>query len=114
MVSSHRRKWRKKSTERRKNHSFAKEAITFLVEESLKIRVTDPQRSQELFCDARKIGRKMRLHLPRRYRFLFCRSCGYPLTINTARIRLNNKKRQIHYQCLNCNNEQRFGFSKKD
>jgi RNase P subunit RPR2 len=56
----------------------------------------------------------MRLHLPRRYRFLFCRSCGYPLTINTARIRLNNKKRQIHYQCLNCNNEQRFGFSKKD
>ncbi|MFX1286229.1 MAG: hypothetical protein ACFFB5_21515 [Promethearchaeota archaeon] len=110
MVSSHHRKKRKRSLERQETKLLAREAVKFLLEESLKIRLTDPERSQELYHSARKIGKRGRFHLPHKYRVLFCRSCFYPLSIETARIRLNSKKQQIHYLCLNCKKEQRFGY----
>lgn len=96
--------------ERQEIQLLAQDAVKFIIEESLKIRLTDPQRSQELFRTARKIGKRGRFHLPHKYRFLFCRSCYYPLSIKTAKIRLNSKKQQIHYLCLNCKKEQRFGY----
>ncbi|MFX0122506.1 MAG: hypothetical protein ACFFAE_02640 [Candidatus Hodarchaeota archaeon] len=113
MVFSRHRKKRKRSVERQEIRFLAQEAVTFYLEESLKSRLTEPQRSQDLFRAARRIGKRGRFHLPNRYRLLFCRSCYYPININTTRIRLNNKKKQIHYLCLNCKKEQRFGYLKK-
>ena len=113
MVFSRRRKKRKRSVERQKIHFLAREAVKFYLEESLKTRLTDPLRSQDLFRAARRIGKRGRFHLPHPYRLLFCRSCYYPININTTRIRLNSKKKQIHYLCLNCKKEQRFGYFKK-
>ncbi len=112
MVPSRRRKKRKRSTERQEIQFLTQEAVTFYLEESLKARLTDPLRSQELFLAARKIGKRGRFHLPRQYRLLFCRSCYYPISIKTTRIRLNSKRKQIHYLCLNCKKEQRFGYFK--
>ena len=112
MGSIKRRKWRKKSSEQQENHFLAKEAVVFLIEESLKTRSSNPRRSQELFIDARNMGKRGRLHLPKSYRRLFCRFCYYPLSIKTAKIRLNSKKQQIHYLCLNCKRDQRFGYSR--
>ncbi len=77
------------------------------------MRSTNPRRSQELFVDARKIGKRGRFHLPKHYRRLFCKFCYYPLSNKTSKIRLNNKKRQLHYLCLNCKREQRFGYSRR-
>ena len=113
MVSSRRRKKRKRSVDRQENQFQTQKSMTFLVEESLKTRLTNPPRSQELFRAVRKIGKRGRVHLPRQYRHLFCRSCNYPISVKTARIRLNSKKRQIHYFCLNCKNVQRIGYHKK-
>ncbi len=110
MVSSHHRKRRRKSWERQEIRFLAHEAVTFLIEESLRIRLTDPLQSQEFFRAARKIGKRGRFHIPPQYHFLFCRSCYYPLSIKTAKIRLNSRKKQIHYLCLNCKKEQRFGY----
>lgn len=113
LVSSHRRKRRKRSQEKQEIRFLTQEAITFFTEESLKIRLTDPLHSQELFRSARKIGKRSRFHIPRQYRFLFCRSCCSPLSIKTAKIRLNSKKQQIQYLCLNCKKVHRFGYLKK-
>ena len=112
MGSLKRRNWRKKYIEQQENHFLAQEAVIFLIEESLRTRSTNPQRSQELFIDARKIGKRGRFHLPKHYRHLFCRFCCYPLSIKTTKIRLNSKKQQIHSLCLNCKREQRFGYSR--
>ncbi|MFX1507089.1 MAG: hypothetical protein ACFFDC_13430 [Promethearchaeota archaeon] len=113
MVSSRRYKKQKRSVERQEIHFLTREAITFLIEESLKTRLSNPLRSRDLFQASRKIGKRGRLHLPRRYRYYFCRSCNYPISVKTARIRLNSKKRQIHYFCLNCRKEQRFSYPKR-
>ncbi len=113
MVSFQHRKRRKKFAKRQEIQFLAQEAVSSLIEESIKLRLTDPLRSRDLFHTARKIGKRGRFHLPRQYRFLFCRSCHYPLSIKTAKIRLNSKKRQIHYLCLNCKREQRFGYLRR-
>jgi RNase P subunit RPR2 len=110
MVPSRHRKKRKRSVERQEIHFLTQEAMTFLIEESMKTRLTNPRRSRELFCSSRKIGKRGRLHLPRQYRCYFCRSCNFPISVNTTRIRLNSKKRQIHYFCLNCKKEQRISY----
>ncbi len=103
----------KKSKERREQRRISEEAMIYLCEESLKNRLNNPQYSQNLFHDARKIGQRGRLHLPADYRFLFCRSCNTPFSIKTAKIRLNSTKNQIHYQCLICRHEHRFGYGKQ-
>ncbi|MFX1515667.1 MAG: hypothetical protein ACFFC6_05115 [Promethearchaeota archaeon] len=113
MVTSRRRKKRKRSIERQEIQSLTREAMKFLIEEGMKSRLTNPLRSRELFRSARKIGKRGRVHLPHHYRLYFCRSCDYPVSAKTTRIRLNNKKRQIHYFCLNCKKEQRFGYHKQ-
>ena len=113
MVPPRRRKKRKKSIERQEIHFLTQEAMMFLIEESLKTRLTNPLRARELFRASRKIGKRGRLHLPHQYRYYFCRSCNYPISVNTSRIRLNSKKRQIHYFCLNCRKEQRFSYPKR-
>lgn len=110
MGSPRHRKKRKRSLERQETQLLARNAVKFLIEESLKLRLTNPQRSKELFHTARKIGKRGRFHLPHKYRFLFCWYCHYPLSIETAKIRLNSKKHQIHYLCLNCKNEKRYGY----
>ncbi|UCG00467.1 MAG: hypothetical protein JSW11_12590 [Candidatus Heimdallarchaeota archaeon] len=113
MVSSHRRKKRKRSIERQDIQFLTQEAMTFFIEESIKTRSTNPLQSQEFYRAARKIGKRGRIHLPHQYRNYFCRSCNYPISIKTTRIRLNSKKRQIHYFCFNCRKEQRFGYNKR-
>ena len=110
MVSSQHQKGRKRFLKRQETRFLVEEAVTYCIEEGLKNRLTDPLRSQEMFHLARKIGKRARIHLPRKYRLLFCRSCYYPFSIKTARIRLNSKKKQIHYLCLNCKKEQRYGY----
>ena len=112
MNSSRRRKWTKKSKERREKQQISQEAMIFLLEESLNYRLDNPHYSRELYFNTRKIGQRSRLHLPKHYRFLFCRSCNIPLSVKTARIRLNSKKMQIHYQCLMCRHEHRVGYGK--
>lgn len=112
MVSSRRRKKRKRTIERQEIQFLTQEAMKFYLEESLKSRLTNPLRSRELFRSARKIGKRGRAHLPHQYRLYFCRSCDLPVSVKTARIRLNSKKRQIHYFCLNCKKSQRFGYRK--
>ena len=112
MVSSRRRKKRKRTIERQEIQFLTQEAMTFYLEEGMKSRLTNPLRSRELIRSARKIGKRGRAHLPHQYRYYFCRSCDYPLSVKTVRIRLNSKKRQIHYFCLNCKKEQRFGYQK--
>lgn len=112
MGHSQLQKRRKKNLYRKEGQIISEEAIAFLIEESLKLRLTNPNQSKELIRAARKIGTKQRIHFPRQYHLLFCSVCCYPMSIKTARIRLNNKKRQIHYLCLNCKNEQRFGYSR--
>ena len=112
MVSSRRRKKRKRTIERQEIQFLTQEAMTFYLEEGLKSRLNNPLRSRELIRSARKIGKRGRIHLPKQYRYYFCRSCDYPLNVKTARIRLNSKKRQIHYFCLNCKKVQRFGYLK--
>lgn len=113
MNSSRRRKWTKKSKERREQHQISQEAMIFLLEESLNYRLENPHYSRELYFNTRKIGQRSRLHLPKHYRFLFCRSCNTPLSVKTAKIRLNSKKKQIHYQCLICKHEHRVGYGEK-
>ena len=113
MVPSQQRKRPKKILNRKESQYFSEEAISFLIEESLNLRLTNPMQSKELIRAAQKIGTKQRLHIPKQYHLSFCRTCCYPMSIKTARIRLNSKKRQIHYLCLNCKNEQRFGYSRK-
>ncbi|UCE12383.1 MAG: hypothetical protein JSV04_09290 [Candidatus Heimdallarchaeota archaeon] len=113
MVHSKQRKRQKKFINRKEGQFLSEEAINFLIEESLKLRLTNPVQSKELIRAAQKIGTKQRLHIPKKYHLSFCRNCCYPLSIKTARIRLNSKKRQIHYLCLNCKNEQRFGYIRK-
>lgn len=112
MVSYKGRKQRKKRVEQQETRILINTTIKFLIEESMKLRTSDPQRSHQLFIAAKKIGKRNRTHLPRRSRLFFCKSCKFPLTATTARIRLNSKKKQIHYQCLKCNKEQRFGYRK--
>lgn len=113
MAPSKHRKRHKKKDERLEMQLIANDTMHFLLEESLKKRNDDPLQSISLFSAARKIGKRNRLHLPRQFRFLFCRSCNFPLSAKTARIRLNSKKQQIHYKCLKCKHDQRFGYGKK-
>lgn len=104
-----RKKFRSRS-EKQVRRLLALEAMTFHLDESLKLRQTNLQQAKDSYLAAMKIGKRNRLHLPHHYRFLFCRSCYSPLSAETARIRLNSKKHQIHYQCLNCRQEHRFGY----
>ncbi|MFX0170949.1 MAG: hypothetical protein ACFE9L_03420 [Candidatus Hodarchaeota archaeon] len=113
MVYLKRQRRQKKIDNRLEAQMIAKNTMHFLLEKSLTTRIEDPLQSRRLFSAARKIGKRNRLHISKQFRFLFCRSCFYPLSAKTARIRLNSKKRQIHYQCLKCNHEQRFGYGKK-
>ncbi|MFX0085092.1 MAG: hypothetical protein ACFFAU_05415 [Candidatus Hodarchaeota archaeon] len=113
MGSSRRSRKIKKSKQRREQHRISEEAMIYLLEKSLENRLNNPQYSRELFYDAQRIGRRGRLHLPSHYRFLFCRSCKNPFSNKTAKIRLNSTKNQIHYQCLICRHEHRFGYGKQ-
>ncbi|MFW9780129.1 MAG: hypothetical protein ACFFE8_14875 [Candidatus Heimdallarchaeota archaeon] len=97
-------------TEKREQQSFGKEAVSYLLDESLQLRVRDTQRAQDLAKDALKIRTRVKIHLPRQYRMKFCRACHTPLSVETVRVRLNSKKRQVHYQCLMCGQERRFGY----
>lgn len=97
-------------TAKREQQSFGQEAVTYLLDESLRLRVSDPQRAQNLAKDALKIRTRVKIRLPRQYRMQFCRACHTPLSVETARVRLNSKKRQVHYQCLKCGQERRFGY----
>jgi RNase P subunit RPR2 len=110
MVSLKNRKRKKRLNERKENKFIAYEAMNFLIEEAMKNRLSNPQYSQELFSAARKLCSRTRIHIPSHYHFHFCRSCYYPLSTNSAKIRLNSKKKQIHYQCLICKKEHRFGY----
>ncbi|MHA1966856.1 MAG: hypothetical protein ACW964_03540 [Candidatus Hodarchaeales archaeon] len=112
MRSSRQRKRTNKSKVRREQHFISQEAMIFLLEESLYHRLENPHYSRELYYSAQKIGQRSRLHLPKHYRFLFCKSCKFPFNAKTARIRLNSKKKQIHYQCLICKHEHRVGYGK--
>ncbi|MFX0051525.1 MAG: hypothetical protein ACFFAJ_03865 [Candidatus Hodarchaeota archaeon] len=113
MVNLKRRRRHKKINNRLEAQMIAEDTMHFLLEESLQTRIDDPLQSIRLFSAARKIGKRNRLHISQQFRFLFCRSCYHPLSATSARIRLNSKKHQIHYQCLKCNHEQRFGYRKK-
>lgn len=113
MGSSRRSRKIEKTKKRRDQHRISKESMIFLLEESLRYRLINPQYSRGLFHDARKIGQRGRLHLPPHYRFMFCRSCNNSFNSKSVKIRLNNKKKQIHYQCLICKHEHRFGYEKQ-
>lgn len=113
MASSKKRKKRKKNSERSINRQFFGEAITFLLERSLENRIKNPEYAKDLYLSARKMGQRGRMHLPRKYHMLFCHSCSTPFNVNTVRIRINSKKQQIHYCCLICHQEKRFGYGKK-
>jgi len=113
VVQSRKRKKRKKVSERSINQKFFDEAIRFLLERSLENRISDPEDAKDLYVSARKMGQRGRMHLPRKYHMLFCRSCFTPFNTNTVKIRINSKKRQIHYYCLICHREQCFGYGKK-
>jgi len=112
MVSYKGRKQRKKRVEKKETRAIINDTMKFLIDESLKLRTSDPQRANQLFIAAKKVGKRTRTHLPRKTHLFFCKSCNFPFTAATARIRLNSKKKQIHYQCLKCNKEQRFGYRK--
>jgi ribonuclease P protein subunit RPR2 len=97
-------------TEKREQRSFGQEAVSYLLDESLRLRMLDPKRAQDLAENALKIRTRVKIRLPRQYRLKFCRTCHTPLSVETARVRLNSKKRQVHYQCLKCGQERRFGY----
>ena len=109
-MASKKQKHLVRKTEKREQRSFGQEAVTYLLDESLRLRVLDPQRAQDLAKDALKIRTRVKIRLPRQFRMKFCRTCHSPLSVETARVRLNSKKRQVHYQCLKCGHERRFGY----
>ncbi len=113
MGSYRSRKGTKKRIERQEINFFTYKTIKFLIERSLDISSTNPQNSHDLYVAAQKIARRNRIHIPQYYSILFCKSCQFPFTLKTAKIRLNSRKKQIHYRCLHCNKEQRYGYKKK-
>ncbi len=112
MAPSKQKKKRRSRTEKQTKKLLFSEAINYLLEQSLEQRVKDPDLSKEYFLSAKKMGMRGRFHLPKQYRHLFCHKCYTPLTSNTARVRLNSKKKQVHYQCLICRSEHRIGYHK--
>ena len=113
MAPSKQRKKRRSRTEKQtKKHLFS-EAINYLLRRSIELRLTDPDMSREHYLSAKKMGMRGRFHLPKPYRLLYCHKCLSLITSETIRVRLNSKKKQIHYQCLLCRAEHRFGYNKQ-
>ncbi len=113
MVPYKHRKKRRKKNERLEKRMLFSEAIDYLLQQSLELRTTNPTLSKEYIQSARKMGMRGRFHLPKPYRLFFCHFCLTPIHSNSTKVRLNSKKKQIHYQCLECGHEHRFGFSRK-
>ncbi len=113
MAPSKQRKKRRSRSEKQTKRILFSEAIHHLLQKSLDLRSIDPALSKEYFQAAKKMGMRGRFHLPKPYRQFYCQKCLSPLTTENARIRLNSKKKQIHYQCLLCRSEHRFGYQKQ-
>ncbi|MHA1976403.1 MAG: ribonuclease P Rpr2/Rpp21/SNM1 subunit [Candidatus Hodarchaeales archaeon] len=112
MAPSKQRKKRRSKTEKQTKKLLFSEAINYLLQRSLDLRSTDPSLAKEYYQAAKKMGMRGRFHLPKPYRQLFCHNCLSPITSDTTRVRLNSKKKQVHYQCLLCQSEHRFGYHK--
>ncbi len=110
MSAAKSRKRRQISREKRLNKQIGRESANFLLNESDKFRVSDPQRSQRLYSDAKKLAQRGRFHLPKQHKILFCKKCNTPFSERTVKVRLNPRKKQIHYQCLVCKSNRRFGY----
>ncbi len=113
LVSLKARRRQQRSKDKKQNLLIGREATNFLLNESLKLRVVDPERSKQLYSDARKLAERGRFHLSKRHRILFCKTCKTPFSNQTVKVRLNSQKKQIHYQCLICKSEKRFGYSSR-
>jgi RNase P subunit RPR2 len=112
MVQYQHRKKRRRKSERLKKKAMFSEAIKYLLQQGINLRTKNQELSREYFQSARKLGMRGRFHLPKPYRLLFCHLCFNPLNVDGMKIRLNSKKKQIHYQCLECGHEYRFGYRK--
>jgi len=112
MVQYQPRKKRQRKNKRLERKIMFSEAIKYLLQQSINLRTKNQNLSKEYFQSARKMGMRGRFHLPKPYRLLFCHSCFTPLNVESMRGRFNSKKKLIHYQCLECGHEHRFGYSK--
>ncbi|MHA1330419.1 MAG: hypothetical protein ACTSR2_05000 [Candidatus Hodarchaeales archaeon] len=112
MVSSRQRRKHKKNKEKIINIHAFDETIDYLLESSLAHRTADPDYARKLFSAARSMGKRGRVHLPKKGRIFFCKQCQTPYTASTVRIRINSKKKQIHYQCILCKHENRISYKK--
>ena len=113
MVRYQPRKKRRRKKKGLEKRIIFSEAINYLLQQSIDLRTKNPKLSKEYFQSARRMGMRGRYHLPKPYRLLFCHSCFAPLNVEGMKVRLNSKKRQLHYQCLECGHEYRFGYGKK-
>ena len=113
MVSYHPRKKRRRKKNRLEKKIMFSEAIKYLFQRSIDLRTKNQKLSREYFQSARRMGMRGRFHLPKPYRLLFCHLCFTPLNVESMKVRLNSKKKQVHYQCLECGHEHRFGYRKK-
>ncbi|MHA2137506.1 MAG: hypothetical protein ACXABU_08810 [Candidatus Hodarchaeales archaeon] len=112
MAPSKQRKKRRSRTEKQTKKVLFSEAINYLLQRSFDLRSTDPDLSREYIQSAKKMGMRGRFHLPKPFRQLYCHKCLAPFTSDTTKVRLNSKKKQIHYLCLLCRSEHRFGYHK--
>ena len=113
MGQSKHRKKRQKKSERLEKRMLISQSIEYLLQKSIELRTSNPELAIDYIRSARKMGMRGRIHLPKQFRQLFCHSCLTPIHSNRTKVRLNSKKKQIHYQCLECGQEHRFGYRKR-
>ena len=64
---------------------------------------------------ARKLGMKVNLPIPDKYKFSFCKKCLSYLAIGkNATIKTNAKTKAVELKCQKCSNVRRFGYSKSE
>ena len=104
------RKNRRKKGKKQEQRILYSEAISFLLDKSLSLRVKNPELAKSYYLSARRMGMRGRQHLPKGYRILFCKSCNYPIQVDTMKVRLNSQRKVITYSCLRCGHLHRFGY----
>lgn len=75
----------------------------------------NPELSRKYILLARKIAMRARVHIPTRYKRIFCKKCNTPLIPGVnARVRLRqNRFSRITVTCLSCGNVVRYPLKLK-
>ena len=95
---------------------IARQRIEILFEEAKRIARTDPKLAAQYIVSARRIAMAVKIRLPANYRRQTCKECNafFVQGIN-CRVRVKQKREpHVVITCLNCGNQIRIMFRKKE